>query len=114
MAEIASSIQVTAGAPRMGDLAIERHVQALLALPSDRREDVVVELVALARRLWSTDDEGWDQALMQLALLIALGLRDGGSAVDDDQARTLIGGPRTLRPVGGPGPPGSPRRGGRG
>jgi hypothetical protein len=114
VAAIAASVQLADGTPRIDDEVLIAHADALVALAAPRREAAAIELLALAKRLWDSDQDAWDTALAQLCLLVsvALGEARAGAALAEslgaDKARAVVGAAQDLRPVGaGPRPDGS-------
>jgi hypothetical protein len=110
--EIGSSFTLNGGRPRLADDALVEHARIVAALEHGRRARVAVELVALACRAADTEQDTWDEALVQLSVLIAVALGDLNAARDtltasfpEAQARKLVGAIDVLRPVAGDGRP---------
>jgi hypothetical protein len=108
--EIGSSFTLNGGRPRLPDDVLTNHAHVVAALDAVRREQVAIELVALARRAANSEHDAWDEALVQLSVLIAVALGDVDGARDmltaslpEAQARKLVGTLDTLRPVGADG-----------
>jgi hypothetical protein len=114
--DIANAFALAGGRPAMDDAVLAAHLEAVAACDAARRNTIAIELVALAQRLVATEQDAWDAALVQLALLIGLcfgdlsraatALTDGG--MDAARARALIGAAASSIPVGtGPRPAGA-------
>lgn len=108
--DIANAFALDEGRPRLDDDALIAHSESIAALPAARKEIVAVELTALARRIVATGQDAWDEALVQLCLLVGVAVgnleRAGAMLADNaDKAKALVGAAASHVPVGAAGRP---------
>lgn len=107
-----ASLELVDGRPRMSPDALLMHAAALGSVPPGERDRVAEELLAFATRAWKTDEDAWDDALLQICILVGVvvgSLEAVGDSLGDvvgrDKARALIGAAASAIPVGTGSPP---------
>ena len=105
--EITAAFVLNDGRPVLPAHDFMAFVDVIRALDDERRLSVAEDLAALAKRLWDTERDAWDDALLQLCMLVGVAVDDSANAMmsaggDDDTAaaRQLIAGMRVNTPVG--------------
>ena len=111
--DVFAGFELRNGRPQITEERLAGFVQEIAALGEERRTRVAEDLLLMARRVWSTDEDGWDDALLQLCLLLTIALGDVApvgdalvaAGVDEKRARALVGAASELAPVGAVGRP---------
>jgi hypothetical protein len=94
------------GRPQLADEAFTGYVGQMVELPAARKHTVAVELLAIVRKLWNDNNEAWDDAIVQLSILIQTAIGEGQlkEALHRElgsQAEHVIGTAKAaVRPVG--------------